>query len=421
MRISRRSALAVGVFVLLGAFVLLGRWYETTRAAPGQSTDSVAPRSVAASVTTGGDRGPGSLREALFVANAAGDKANIVIRVKKIAIETALPPLANPRGVTISAQEPGAEIDAQALQGGPVFDVVGANTAVEGLVIRNCTGAAILLRADRFRLTSATIEACDVGVDVAENASNISLERNRFNKNRIGVRFAASSRNATVVKNEFSAHADAGVWAVRGEPDLRSGTISVRDNKFSNDRMGILAGNVSLLVEHNNLIDAREAAVHVIGEGVVVRGNRINRGAAMGIVVENARAAIVENNELDHVTAYAIMVRGSANALARANRMHNCGYGMAFVLGDTSSPSTAVENSIIGPKYHGIDVVGDSPILRRNRVLQAQGLPLHVENFQPPGGQLVRAKPFLDGNNFTDDTAPAAAGDTAGLQATVTP
>jgi hypothetical protein len=76
------------------------------------------------------------------------------------------------------------------------------------------------------------------------------------------------------------------------------------------------------------------------------------------------------------------------------------------VLGDPQNPSTAVDNTIIEPKFNGIDVVGDSPILRRNHVLRPRALALHVEDFQPPNGQKVQAKPFLDNNAFgTADTA----------------
>lgn len=417
MRISRRTALAAGVVLLLGAFVLLGRWYETTRSEPRPTARST---STEMSVTSGADRGPGSLREALFIAAAAGARPSIVIRVDTIRLESALPPLVNPHGLSISAQPSGAEIDAGALGGGPVFDVAGADTSITGLTIRNCPGAGILLRAPRFRLTSATLEACDVGVDVAESVSDLALEQNRFSKNRIGVRFAASSRNAALVRNEFSAHADAGVWAVRSEPDPLKAAISVRNNKFNKDRLGIVAGNVALLVEHNDLAAAREAAVHLIGAGAVVRGNRISGGAAMGIVAENTRAAVIENNELDRLTAYGIMVRGSANALVRANRIHNCGYGMAFVLGDGSSPSTAVDNSIIEPKYNGIDVIGDSPILRRNRVLQATAAPLHVEDFQRPNGEKVRANPFRDNNSFDAGNPTVDVKDREPLNANVT-
>ena len=69
---------------------------------------------------------------------------------------------------------------------------------------------AILLRAERFRMQSTTIQSCDVGVDVAENANHVLIERNRFVDNRVGVRFAASNPNTMVVKNEFVAHRDAG-------------------------------------------------------------------------------------------------------------------------------------------------------------------------------------------------------------------
>jgi parallel beta-helix repeat protein len=132
----------------------------------------------------------------------------------------------------------------------------------------------------------------------------------------------------------------------------------------------------------------------------------------MGIVGENARGAVVENNELEGLTAYGIMLRSSSDILVRANRLHNCGYGLAFVLGDPHNVSTAVDNTIIEPKFNGIDVIGDSPNLRRNQVLRAHAFALHVEDFQPPGGQKVISQPFLDNNNFgsspTSGTAATA-------------
>ena len=49
------------------------------------------------------DRGPGSLREALFIAAAAHGEATIAVRVPKITLATTLPPLVNPRGVHLKA------------------------------------------------------------------------------------------------------------------------------------------------------------------------------------------------------------------------------------------------------------------------------------------------------------------------------
>ena len=396
MAATRRSTIAVVVFVLLGVLVALGHWYETQRAHPQHATEN----NVLVHVTNPGDRGPGTLREALFIVAAATGASTISIEVPKIDLETALPALVNGHGVRMTGQASGAQIDAQALNSGAVLDISGPNTSIEGITISHCPAAAILVRAVRFRLSSATIDSCDVGVEVAENASDTLLERNHFLKSRVGVRFGASGHNSVVANNEFTEDKDAGLWAVRSAPDSHDDVIAIHDNKFTEDGAGIVAGNVPVLIERNDFINTHEAAVHLVGAGAVIRSNRINGGASMGIVVENARGAVIEDNELEGITAYGVMVRGSSNALVQANRLHNCGYGLAFVLGDVHGVSTAVDNTIIEPKFNGIDVIGDSPNLRRNQVLRAHAFALHVEDFQPPSGPKVQSQPFLDNNNF---------------------
>ncbi|HET7755640.1 MAG TPA: right-handed parallel beta-helix repeat-containing protein, partial [Steroidobacteraceae bacterium] len=246
--------------------------------------------------------------------------------------------------------------------------------------------------------------------EVAENAGDVLLEHNRFADDRVGVRFAGASPRAVVIGNTFQHDKDAGLWAVRAAPDdPRGGPITVRENRFNADRSGIVAGNIALLVERNQFDQPLESAVHLIGAGAVIRSNNISGSGATGIAAENAHGAIIEANEIEHVTAYAVMVRGSAGVLVRGNRVHNCGYGFGFVLGDPRSPSTAVDNTIIEPRFDGIDVVGDSPILRRNRVLGPRALALHVVDYRPPGGADVPAQPVLDGNNFRANQVQVAA------------
>jgi hypothetical protein len=411
MAIGRRSIAAIVVFALLGVVVALSRWHETQRVPP----SSAVEKAVLVHVTNAGDRGPGTLREALFIVATATGPSSISIEVPQINLETALPAFVNGHGVRLLGQAPAVQIDAQALGAGPVLDVSGPNTSIDGILIRNCPGAGILVRAVRFRLSASTIVSCDVGVEVAENASDTVLERNHFVKDRLGVRFGAAGHNSAVANNEFTENKDAGLWAVRGAPDSHDDVIHIHDNKFTDDGIGIVAGNISVLVERNEFINAHEAHVHLVGAGAVIRGNRISGGASMGIVAENARGAIIDDNELEGMTAYGVMVRGSFNTLVRANRLHNCGYGLAFVLGDARGASTAVGNTIIEPKFNGIDVVGDSPILRRNQVLRAHALALHVENFQGPDGKKVQSQPFLDNNNF-DNTSAARSGATVAAQ-----
>jgi parallel beta-helix repeat protein len=414
MPVSRRSVISIIVFALLGVFVALGYWYQSRQVAPGRASNSTA-----VNVTSGADRGPGTLREALFIAAAADSEATISVRVPKITLATTLPPVANARGIHIVAAERGAEIDASALPNGPVLDVAGANVSIEGLRIRDCKATAILLRAERFRLHSSTIHSCDVGVDVAENAKQVLIERNRFVNNRVGLRFAGSNRNTLVTNNEFAAHRDAGIWAVRSEPDQGGAAISIRDNRFTKEQIGILTANVSVLMERNELLDTHAAAMQLMGAGAVARANRISGGAAMGIVAENARAAVIEDNEFDGLAAYGIMLKGSADTLVRGNRVHNSGYGLAFVLGNSRSPSTALDNTIIEPKFNGIDVIGDSPILRGNQVLRPRALALKVIDFEPDGGDKVRSRPFLEGNNFDASGVTTSVGKTASAAAGV--
>jgi parallel beta-helix repeat protein len=392
-----RSILAVGLLLVLGGIVAASRWYDLQRAKrPAPSTG----KSVMAHVTNAGDRGPGTLREAIFLIAGATGPTTISIEVPTIKLETALPAFVNSREVKLIGQAAGAQIDAEALNQGPVLDIAGPNISIEGITIQNCPTIAILVRAVHFRLSSSIIQSCDVAVEVADNASDTLLERDKFVKDRVGVRFGASGRNSVVAGNEFIEDKDAGLWAVRGAPDSHDEVIDIRDNKFVENGNAIVAGNIPVMVERNDFINSHEAAIHVVGAGATLRGNRIDGGASMGIVGENARGAVIEDNELEGLTAYGIMLRGSSNILVRANRLHNCGYGLAFVLGDPHNVSTAVDNTIIEPKFNGIDVIGDSPNLRRNQVLRAHAYSLHVEDFQPPSGQKVTSQPFLDNNNF---------------------
>jgi hypothetical protein len=403
-------AVAVGVLVLLGGLAALGWWYQTRQQHPaGQAAGTLTVE-----VTSDADRGPGTLREALFIVAAANGNADVRLKVKSVAPETPLPPLVNPHGVRIIAQQGGTQIDGHALSGGPVLDIAGANTSIEGLQLRNCPGSAILLRATQFRLRASSIESCDVGVDVAENASDVLFERNRFSGDRVGVRFAASTRNAVLVGNTFSNSRDAGVWAVRAEPDARGAALTLRENHFDGDRSGIVAANIAVLIERNEFANPSEAGVHLLGAGAVVRGNHVSGGPGRGIIADTARESVIDNNELDHLGAYGIMVRSSASVLVRANRVHNCGYGLAFVLGDPHRPSTAADNTIIAPQFNGIDVIGDSPILRNNQVLQPRAYALHVTDYEQPDGKKVLAHPTLENNNFRAGTPAVADGELRG-------
>lgn len=406
MPVKGRFVVAAGVCVILGGVVVLAHWYQSNRARP---QAGAIGQNLLMHVTNGGDRGPGTLREALYLAAGAAAPATVSIEVPAIDLQTSLPPFVSAHGVHLVSASPAVQINAAALSTGPVLDIAGPNVSVEGISIQNCPAIAILVRAVHFRLASSLIQSCDVGVEVAENASDTLLERNRFAKDRLGVRFAAAGRNSVVASNEFIDDKDAGLWAVRSSSDARDAVITIRDNKFTEDGNAIVAGNIPVLIERNDFINAHDAAVDLVGADAVVRGNHINGGAAMGIVGESASGAVIENNEIEGVGAYGIMLRRSSNILVRDNRLNNCGYGLAFVLGDLKNVSHAVGNVIIEPKFNGIDVVGDSPSLSHNEVLRAHAYALHIDDFQGPTGEQVVSRPYLEDNNFGSSPVKTAA------------
>ena len=377
---------------------------------PRNPAASLSSDDVTVSVTNPGDLGPGSLREALYIAASAKGRASVRIRTRKVTLMNPLPPLMNPHGMQLVADPAGAEIDAQALAGGAVLDVVGPNTTIEGVVVRNCAGAAVLLRAAHFHMHGSVIDSCDVGVDVATNVAGVLLDENRFANDRIGVRFAAANREVAVIRNTFHGARAAGLWVVSGQVDGAHGgdpppAIGVRDNRFSGNYGGIVAGNIPIVVERNEFNgDGPEASVHLVGGGAVIRNNRIQGAAAEGIVAENAPDALIEGNELMGLTSYAVLLRGSANAMVRANRISDCASGLAFVLGDPAHPSSAVGNTIAEPRRNAIDVIGDSPVLESNQVLRPHALALRVTDYTQADGQRVRAQPRLQGNNFRANT-----------------
>ena len=77
--------------MLLGRLVALGRWYQLQRIQPQRNRRDID--AILVHVTNAGDRGPGTLREALFLVAGATGPTNISIDVPTINLETALPAL----------------------------------------------------------------------------------------------------------------------------------------------------------------------------------------------------------------------------------------------------------------------------------------------------------------------------------------
>ena len=386
---------AICSVVLLGLLALLQYWLTNRR--PLQPGVTAVHEF---GVTSSRDKGPGSLREAIFAADIAPQRARIILRLSPIALQSPLPPLVNPRGIEIEGAEPGAEIDARDLGTGAVFDVDAPNSVIDGIKITNAPEQAVLVRADFFRLLNAKIVSCDEGLDAVEGIGNLIVDKTSFENNRVGITLASGGPGIIVRNNHFVGHKDAAIWAVRGSP-FRVGQTRgflLKSNYFESDRISVVAGNVPLVAEENEFVKSHEAALFVMGENAVIRGNRIRNGAGIGVVAQGTEGIVIEDNELDHNQTIALLVRSSRSALVNNNRVYDNGYGIAFVLGKRESPSFAAENSVLRQRYDGIVVIGDSPVLRRNRALNNSSSGVSVLDFIPLTGGAIAANPFLENN-----------------------
>jgi len=390
-----RNPLALGAVVMLGLLAGLQYWLAARR--------PISPWYQAGrefTVTSEADQGPGSLREAIFAADSSDQRAKIVLRTSRIVLQSPLPPLVNPKGVIVEAGEARPEIDASNIGFGPVFDVDAPNSVISGIAIRNAPEQAILVRADGFRLMKASLAGCDVGLYAADGISNLVAENSTFENNRIGIWLAASNAGVIVRDNQFKAHRDAGVWAVAGkQPAASTETrLELRGNHFEGDRLSIVLGNIPAVIEANEVVKAREAAIYLIGAGAVVRGNRVRNGAGIGIFAHTTEGTVIENNELDHNQALAMLVRSAQNNLVDRNRIYNNGYGIGFVLGQRGRPNIASDNTLLSQQFDGIILIGESPVLRGNRLVNNKLAGLRVLDFFPLIGNKVVADPFLADN-----------------------
>ena len=354
-------------------------------------------------VTSSADAGPGSLREAIFEADSIGERVRIRIQSPRIDLQSSLPPLVNPLGVIIEGDNIQPEIDAGEMKSGSVFDIGSPNSFVTGLTITNAPEQALLVRADGLRVAQVTISHSEIGLYVADNVNSVLVENTSFSTNRVGVWVSPKGHGIVLQNNRFASHQDAAIWAVDapGNRDLRPERVELRGNRFEDDRLSAVIGNVPVAIEDNEFVQAHEAAIYLVGEGSIVRNNRIRNGRGVGIFADTAHGVVIEGNELDHNRSLAVLVRSTGNARVEHNRVYENGYGIAFVLGEHQRPSTAVENSLLSQQYDGMVLIGDSSIIKGNRLVANRVAGLRILDYFPLQGAEVPSNPFLASNTLS--------------------
>lgn len=360
-------------------------------------------------VTSSGDDGTGSLREAIFSAATVPGRARIRLPAGRILVRTPLPPFVNGQGIVIEGIAGSTEIDASGMVGGAVFDVDAPGSILSGITFLNASAQAVLVRKNGVTVVDSGFIDCDQGLYGSEGIEGLTVERATFTRNRIGVWLAADRGRTEIRASRFLQHKDAAIWVVRAERVTRpTGDVSIAHNRFDEDRISLVLANASLLVEENTFTRARDVAILLLGKGAVVRRNRIQGGTGVGLIADGTDGVVIDSNEIDNNRAIGVLVRSSGDVVVRGNRLHANGYGLAFVLGRPKTPNLGDRNTILRHTYDGVIVIGDSPVLRENQVLNGSLVGLRILDFYSSQGTRTPADPLLQRNRVEGNAIDAA-------------
>ncbi len=386
-----RKALAWSA--VLAVLVLVQHWVAARRPPPPELR---ATREFL--VTSAADDGTGSLREAIFAAAGAAGRARIRLPAGRILVQSPLPPVVNADGVLIEGVAGSTEIDGSGLASGPVLDIDAPGSLVSGVRITNAREQGIVARKDGLRVARSGFVNCDQGLYVADGVSGLAVDGSTFSQNRVGVWLAGVRGDNDVRNSRFLRHGDAAIWVVRRQVEAPAGRVLVSRSQFEQDRISLVLANTPVEVENNDFVGARDAAIVLLGQGAVVRRNRIRQGTGVGLIADDTDGVVIDGNEVDHNQAIGILVRSSGDALVRSNRLHANGYGLAFVFGRGRTPNVGAENTILRHTYDGVITIGDSPVLRDNAVLNGSLAGLRILDFYSATGARIASDPLLQRN-----------------------
>jgi hypothetical protein len=350
------------------------------------------------SVSNASDSGPGSLREALFAVARSSGRAKVMLRIERIEIENPLPPILDAHGVTIESTSH-TVIDATRLRGGPVLDFQTDDLLLQNVSVEHAPDVAILLRGHNAVLRGVAVRSAAVGIEIVAPNASVSISNCSFSRDGIAIKAQAAPSGA-IEGNQFDNSQQAALWIVAGsfgafEPRRE---LRISGNGFHADRDAILLGNVASRLELNKFSDTANNAIAILGGRTTIRNNGFQKVHGTSVLLENALAVDVSDNDISGGAGIAIMARAVDSGSVVRNRVYGNGYGLVQVGGNPATPLTWAENLLLGQHTDGVLVIGASPLLRLNRALNNQGAGIRVLSLLDAQGRRTTALPLLEGN-----------------------
>jgi len=387
------------LLVVLAATALFVWIYPTLRNLRQNTTDFDGEIDIA--VTNGANSGPGTLRDAVFRVLRSGRPASITLRTDTVTLTTPLPPLTTTHGIRIRSGRAISAIDASALRGVPVLDLRAGDIDIRRVEIRNAPAEAVRISGGNVRLQDTKIHDSAIGV-AGFSGYRLSLVGSELERNGTGVQLNGSG-TSLIQNTVFREHATAGVWAIQGQSaaaDVPS--LEIADSRFDGGRYGVVLGNVLAKVHDNDIANFALDGVLVVGGALDISHNQIRHGGGVGIRALGPSGGAVVANEIQDVHAIGILVQASASTRVEGNQLYRNGYGIATVLSEPPAAVRVRDNLMLAQTVDGLIVIGDSPLVADNRVLQNRLAGIRVLDWVSTSTKL-KATPNLVGNELANN------------------
>jgi hypothetical protein len=386
------ALIAVGMLVLAAT---LGRHSTDAAIATPRTTDA------AFVVSSSADAGPGTLRDAILAADRLGDSARISIAVRRIALETALPPLINPRGITLGGQHEGTVIDAGHQPKGATLQILSPTSVIHDLSIVNSHDFAVLVAAPGVELRSLTVSDSKTAVVIGAAARGASIRTSTFERDETAISAETGVRDLVIQNDIFRGNTRAGFWfvgSVDKDASMPVENVRITDSVFDRNASGVVLANRPASIQKSRFIDNHESAILVLGGAARIEDNEIHGSGTSAISVSSGRHVNILRNVLHDNPATAIMVRDSEAEIAHNTLQHN-GTGIVVITSHEADVISVSDNTVSRSKGDGLTIIGGMPTVARNQLLDNAGAGIRsLDLVHAKGG--LKAAPHLDANQL---------------------
>jgi Right handed beta helix region/Periplasmic copper-binding protein (NosD) len=385
---------------VLGVLAGLGRFMISDREA---DADGPSPSVVA--VTSGADRGPGSLRSALFSAMRADRHVTIDLQVPAVDLEISLPPVAVAHGVTLrgSLAEPTVirNLD-DTLAASVLLHLVSQNIKLTNITVDAAGATGVVVTGAQVVMDNIEVRNAEVGV-TAVDAEQLTISNSRFSTNNDGVRIEGKSGSVRIDNNHFAGNRRNSLWIAFGTaPGQQTSTIIVHDNRFSGSRNAFTAANAVVDLRGNRVSGFARTGLTLISSRASIADNRITDSHGIGMHLSDLSNSYIVNNEVGRNQQVGMLIVDAKGVQVDSNEIYENGYGIVTVGRETITAALR-NNTLSNQTIDGLISIGDTPTIDSNHALQNRQAGIRIMDLLLPDQRLVPSSPRYVNNTLTDN------------------